>query len=214
MRTVTWFFVMALFLSSFASPRAFADEVHGNLHFSLDDGVTRSLQFHAKIDKAGAAEGRMTFTDPSALPESDPDDADGPKESTLGISIDVDFDCMVVKENVAVMGGVVVASNEPKAVGRRVLLTVEDNGEGKKAEPDRLAWGIYGNEPKKWIPSDAELEDDKGASLTWIATDAEREDDIGVPSHRSETIGCDSFPLAAYALLDIQQGDGNIQIKP
>lgn len=216
MRAVSLFFVLALFLSSLATPQALAanPEAHGNVNFSVDDGVTRSLEFHAKIDNAGAAEGRMIFTDPSATPESDPDEAGGASHSAAGLVIDVDFDCLVVKQNRAVMGGVIVDSNSPTSVGRRVLVTVEDNGEGAKALPDRVAWGIYRNDKRSWTSSDAELEVDPGASLTWIATDAERDDDVGVPSHRSETIGCDSFPLGSYALVDIEHGDGNIQVKP
>ena len=33
--------------------------------------------------------------------------------------------------------------------------------------------------PPRWVPSDAERVDDRGALLTWVATDAERVDDRG-----------------------------------
>jgi hypothetical protein len=218
MKVVACVSVTGLVLASLVPPPALAGgpSAHGNVDVSAGDGVTRSIHFKAKIHKH-AAEGGMTFSAPSAPPQGDPDNP-GPSTSSseekAGLSMEVEFDCLKVEGNRAVMGGVIVDSSLRSSIGQRILLTVEDNGEGRKALPDRLTWGIYSDQTKSWIPSDAEREDDRGASLTWIATDAERPDDVGVPSNRSPVVSCDSFPLASYSFVDIQHGDGNIQVKP
>ena len=44
--------------------------------------------------------------------------------------------------------------------------------------------------------------------------DAEREDDAGISSTHPTTIDCQSFPVGSYALDELPQGSGNIQVKP
>jgi len=51
-------------------------------------------------------------------------------------------------------------------------------------------------------------------TLVWLATDFERPDDVGVPSNQSKIVGCQSFSLAAYSLVDIAHGGGNVQVQP
>jgi hypothetical protein len=110
---------------------------------------------------------------------------------------------------------VIASSNILAAVGRRMLLIVEDNGEGiNAAAPDRLTWGVYESPETGWIPKDAERDDDNGASLTWIATDAERLDDAGIPSKKDPLVRCETFPLSSYSFVDIPHGNGNLQIRP
>jgi hypothetical protein len=119
-----------------------------------------------------------------------------------------------VQGNRAVVAGLVKESNISAYVGRRMLLTVEDGGEGNNAAPDRYTWGQYRSTAATWVASDAELGVDPGVGLTWIATDAERTDDAGIPSTTPTGIDCQSFPLGSYALEDLPQGSGNIQVKP
>jgi hypothetical protein len=45
-------------------------------------------------------------------------------------------------------------------------------------------------------------------------TDAERTDDAGISSTPASGVDCQSFPLGSYALEDLPQGSGNIQVKP
>jgi hypothetical protein len=135
--------------------------------------------------------------------------------TNAGLSVKASFDCVVINGNRAVMSGVIVESNLGAALGRRVLLVVEDNEQGINASDlDKLSWGIYKPQNMNWTPADAELEHDTGASLRWIATDFERPDDVGIPSHSDQTIGCQSFPISSYAFVDVQHGAGNIQVKP
>ena len=89
------------------------------------------------------------------------------------------------------------------------------NDEGINASSlDKLTWGVYRSSARSWIPSDAEWQNDPGVGLTWLATDSERTDDAGISSHPSTTIGCQSFPISSYALVDVQHGFGNIQVRP
>jgi hypothetical protein len=116
--------------------------------------------------------------------------------------------------NRAVMSGVISESNILSAVGLRILLVVEDNGEGVNAANDKLTWGIYQPPASGWVPQDAERDDDNGAGLKWIATDFERPDEPGVPSDQSKIIGCQSFSLASYDFTAVKHGGGNIQVQP
>jgi hypothetical protein len=177
---------------------------NGDFQFVLEDGNRRYVQFNASVE--GNNHGTMSFSDPTATP----DDA-----TTPGVQITATFDCVKVQGNRAVMGGVISSSNILGAIDRRVLLVVEDNGEGVNASaPDRLTWGIYENPTTGWTPKDFERDDDNGAILTWLATDFERPDDPGIPSNQSKIVRCDSFPLSTYSFVDVDHGNGNIQVKP
>ena len=187
---------------------------NGTFQFTVGDGSVRYVSFDARIHKDNTVTGEMTYTDPSASPEVDTDNANTPSTSD-GLSVKANFDCLVITGNRAVMSGVIVDSNVGAALGRRVLLVVEDNEQGSNASDlDKLSWGVYKPLNKNWTPADAELENDIGASLRWTATDAERSDDVGIPSHPDPTIRCQSFPISSYAFVDVQHGAGNIQVKP
>ena len=197
-----------------SAPDNAGPSANGTFQFSIGDGAVRYVSFNARIHNNNTVTGEMTYTDPSALLESDADSPDG-SSSVSGLSVKVEFDCLVINGNRAVMSGVVVQSNVGGALGHRVLLVVEDNDQGSKASgPDKLAWGIYKPRETGWIPADAELENDNGASLKWIATDFERSDDVGIPSNQSTAISCQSFPVSSYSFVDIEHGDGNLQVKP
>jgi hypothetical protein len=185
----------------------------GNFQFSLEDGEIRSLEFHARVQNNGRTVGEMTFSDQAAVPVPDPDN---PAAITSpGTLITAKFDCLQITGKQAVMSGVISESNIAAALGLRVLLVVEDNGEGVNIPTaDKLTWGVYQTATQNWIPKDAERDDDNGASLTWIARDFERDDDTGVPSNQSKTIGCQSFPLSSYSFVDVKHGGGNIQVQP
>ena len=179
----------------------------GSFKFALEDGEIRFVEFKAQ-QEGDKAVGEMTFSDPVAIPVSDPDDPE--KQGTPGVLVRAKFDCMDTVKNTAVIGGEIFESNVPGTIGLRVLLVVEDNGtEGAK---DRVSWGIFQLPAKGWTPSDAELEDDKGAGLTWWATDAERKDDIGIPMPPNKLVACKSLPLAAVEFPEIKYAGGDLQV--
>lgn len=220
----------ALFFFNYALPArtnaAAGPSANGDFWFSTGDGVTRYLRFNAKINPDGTSKGEMTYVDPAATPDSDPDGG-GSSNTSSGVTIRVEFDCLVVDGNKAVMSGVIVASGFANNIGQRVLLTVEDNGEGVNAPAsDRLSWGVYRNANVNWVPSDVENPHDPVPP--WLVTDGERCpppseiqpsnaepcDPNSYPSNRSTAISCNSFPLSSYSFLDLGHGNGNIQVRP
>lgn len=195
-------------------PAAFAQSASGGFHAASDEG-TRNIEFNAKIQN-GQASGDLKFSGPVSIPNQDVDgDGTGdPSATATELSLRVDVDCVRVQGNRAALSGLVKESNVATYVGRRMVLTVEDGGEGKNAAPDRYTWGQYRSTATNWVASDAELEFDPGVGLTWFATDAERNDDVAVPSTQPTGVDCKSFPLSSYALEDLPQGSGNVQVKP
>jgi len=210
--------IMALLVVTLALPAlTFAGNdgpsATGNFQFTLEDGQTRFLEFNARQQNNGRVVGGMTFSDPNVVAVGDPDATPGPNNT--GALVQANFDCLKITGNRAVMSGVISQSNILSAIGLRILLVVEDNGEGINApSTDKLTWGIYQPSGGAWIPKDAEREDDNGAGLSWLATDFERTDDVGVPSNQSKIIGCQSFSLGAYSFVDVAHGGGNIQVQP
>ena len=180
-------------------------------------GMAKSLTFDARIQNNGQTRGEMVLSGGEALPDQD---VDGGGDSNPGgthadLSLSATFDCLTISGNRAVMSGEVTDSSVGAYIGLRVVLVVEDGGEGGKKAGDRYTWGVYRAAALSWVASDAELTFDPGVGLTWIATDAEREDDIGIPSHPSNNgINCQSFPLESYTLEEVPHGAGNIQVKP
>ena len=186
----------------------------GGIRYTSDRGPL-TIEFNARsTDASGGASGILTFRAPVELPDTDEDDPFGQK-GTADLSMKVELDCLVVAGARASMSGLVRDASVTGYTGRRMVLTVEDGGEGQRAEPDKFTWGMYAVESARWSPSDAELSFDAGAGLTWLATDSERTDDaaISVTSRQRET-DCRSFGLASYALTELPQGSGNIQVRP
>ncbi|HYV82358.1 MAG TPA: hypothetical protein VE931_02520 [Pyrinomonadaceae bacterium] len=213
MKIIIGAFIMAVMAVCIALPNSvFAGAegatASGSFKFVLDDGETRFVEFKASelADVAGA--GEMTLSDPAAIPVDNPDDSE--KRAEPGVIVRAKFDCMETSKNLAIMGGEIFDSNVPANIGQRVLLVVEDNGvEGAK---DRLTWGIYQQPAKGWIPTDAERDDDKGASLTWWATDAERKDDVGFQMPQSKLVQCKSIPGSAHDFLEFKYAGGDLQV--
>ena len=217
MKSTTCALVCSLVLISVALPvlsfaGADGPSATGSFQFALEDGHPRFLQFNARQQNKGTVVGEMSFTDPNATLVDNPDT---PGNEATGVSIRASFDCLKITGSRAVMSGVITESNLLNAIGLRVLLVVEDNGEGVNIpSTDKLTWGVYQSTATSWIPKDSERDDDNGASLTWLATDAERTDDAGIPSNPSRVIGCQSFPLDVYTFADIVHGGGNVQVQP
>ncbi len=216
MKKATRVFLPALALAMFfLVPTAFAQSASGAIHIVTGDG-TRNIEFNAKLGSAGTPSGEIKFTGPLSVPDQDVDgDGTGdPSAESSTLSLRVEIDCLKIDGNRAVLAGLVKESNVSTYVGRRMLLTVEDGGEGTNAPPDRYTWGQYRSTAATWVASDAELEFDSGAGLTWTATDFERDDDAGIPSTRPAGTDCKTFSLSSYALEEVPQGSGNVQVRP
>ena len=189
---------------------------NGDFSFTAGD-FAKSLTFDARIQNNGQTRGQMTFIGADDLGEQDVDgggDAN-PGGSQSSLNITVEFDCLKIVGNRAVMSGEVTDSSNPGYIGLRTILAVEDGGEGSKNPVDKFTWGVYRSGSLSWVATDGELTFDPGVGLTWLATDAERNDDPGIPSHPSSSlVDCNSFPPSAYDLIVVAQGAGNIQVKP
>ena len=213
MKSIIGAFVLTLLLVCLALPglvmaSAEGASATGSFRFMLEDGATRFVEFNAKEGVDGQAAGDLTFSDPAAIPVDDPDSSEQPK--TEGVLVKAKFDCMRTFENRAVMGGEIYDSNVTSQIGRRFLLVIEDNG----LEKDQLTWGMFQQPPaKSWTPTDAELEDDKGASLTWWATDFERKEDVGIPSNPSKITKCESFPLDSFEFPELKAAGGDLVVQ-
>ena len=213
MKSIIGAFVLTLFVVCLALPGlvfagAEGSSAAGSFKFVLEDGETRFVEFDATEGTDGQATGEVTFSDPVAVQVEDPDSSETVKSD--GVMVKAKFDCMQVVENKAVIGGEVYDSNVKSNIGQRVLLVIEDNG----LEKDKLVWGIYRPPATGWVPSDAEVEGDKGAELKWIATDAERDDDKGIPSDISKVVTCKSFPLNSYDFPEIKAAGGDLKVSP
>jgi hypothetical protein len=213
MKTITAFCVGLLALFPLTVAAESGPSANGEFEFSLD-GAAGAIQFDARTNAADTSGGQMSFDGAVEISNEDVDGTGDPVTPLPGLSMDVTFDCLEVDGNRAAMSGVVTAASDPGYLGQRAILAVQDNGQGANDPPDTFTWGVYRSTARTWIPSDAEVPDDTGASLVWIATDAERPDDVGVPSNRSTVVDCKSFPLGAYSLVTIPHGAGNVQVKP
>jgi hypothetical protein len=213
MKAKTFASILALFLLSVATAATTAAQsASGSYQFSLDDRYTKFVEFDARMQADGSATGQMTLTDEAEFTIQDVDGTGVEEETYPGFYLKADFDGLVVDKNQAVMSGIVRDSSVRDFIGQRVLLTVEDNGDNSR-EPDRLTWGIYNQVVRNWTPSDAELREDPGVGLRWIATDAEIKDDRGIEMPRSEAIDVRSFPVSAYAFVDVQSSAGDIRVQ-
>lgn len=211
MKSIIGAFTMALLIVCIAVPGlvfagAEGSTAAGSFKFVLEDGETRFVEFKASESSDGQGSGELTVSDPAVIPVDDPDN---PQRTSPGVIVRAKIDCMDASKNTAIMGGEIFDSNVPNAIGLRVLLVVEDNG--TEGERDKLTWGVY-QLPPKWTPSDAEWEDDKGASLTWLATDAERRDDAGIKMPVSKLVQCKFFPGAAYDFPEIKYAGGDLEV--
>lgn len=208
-------FLLTLNATHTANAQTAAD---GSFKFSVEPNITKIIEFRAVSNREGGASGSMYFSGPAVIPRQDVDgdgntDFSGKLES---LDMNVDIDSLVVVKNQAVMGGTVLDCNVREYVGRRVLLTVEDNGDGSDPRAmDKFTWGFYRKLDLWWTPTDAEVKDDRGAYLTWWATDAERKDDVGYAMPRqNQPVGTQTFPTPAYSFIDIQTGNGNVNVYP
>ena len=195
----------------------------GSIKFTLGDGAPSYAEFAAQLHDDGSTTGEMTFSGPKEFLEhnveggsqEEKDLKERPAGASTQFYFKAVFDCMVVKGTQAVMSGTVIESNTKRYIGQRVLLVVQDKGDGlKSASADRLTWGLYDPKPRTWVASDAEVENDTGIGTTWLATDAERDDDPGIPSDKSEAIGCQTFPFSSFSLVKLKNGEGDIKVRP
>lgn len=211
MKTRRLFSIIALLLA--ACGAATAQTAGGSYQFAPEGERTKYVEFDARALAGGGASGRMFFSDDAPITYQDTDGTGEPVETLPGFYFSAEFNDMQVSQNRAVMTGIVRDSSITSLIGRRVLLTVEDNGDNAR-EPDRVTWGLYADAQKGWTPSDAELREDPGVGMTWTATDAERRDDPGIRMNIDDSVGVRTFPVASYDFSVNATGAGDIFVRP
>jgi hypothetical protein len=215
MRITRFVLTAALLLSGALATHAFAAgrSASGSYQFKAGDSYLKYVKFEAQALEQGGVTGSIFFSDEAEVTYRDWDAEDSPEETHRGYYLHVEVDGLLVKDNRAVVSGLVRDSSITSLIGRRFLLTVEDNGDNSR-EPDRLTWGVYAPADKSWTPSDAEWEKDPGVGLTWRATDDEVKDDAGYAMPRGEAINEQTFALPAYAFVDSDDVAGDIVVQP
>ena len=218
MKKAAYASILALTFISLAARDACASSASGSYQFSFDEASTKSVEFSADGRDDGTAAGSLFLTDDALITYQDVDGTrePGSEDRVKGFYIKAELDSLVVEKNQAVMGGVVRDSNILDLIGRRVLLTVADNGDNTKVL-DAVTWGLYKPIERKWTPADAELKEDPGVGLTWWATDYERKDDVGYKMPRDETapVTTQTFPIASYAPYpNLLRASGDIVVRP
>jgi hypothetical protein len=201
MRSTLRAIALALSLLTLFTPRSSATveagpSAVGTGTVSLGDDLKRRFEFKAVMNEDEGATGYMALSDPAEIPARDVDGSDGPdaEGSPSGLELMVELDSMKVKNNRAVLSGVVTSTNLARYAGVRLILTVEDNGEdGKGAGPDLLTWGVYRALPERPV-ADAENSDAGSYMVSGAKFDIDR------------------FPLSSYSLTEIDEGD--IQVRP
>ena len=212
MRIARFALTSALLLAAAGAARA--ESTRGNYQFVLGDKVVKYVEFDATKLADGSTSGRMFFSDEAVITPQDVDGTGEKSETMNGFNITAELDGLVVDKNRAVMSGTIRQASHTSLLGRRVLLTVEDNGDNTRI-PDRLTWGVYNPIKRGWTPSDGELKEDPGVGLTWWATDAEVKGDRGYAMPRpEETYDTQTYLLAAYAYADITDSAGDIVVSP
>jgi hypothetical protein len=212
--------LLLLTLLAFAAAPAAAQSANGVYQFTMEDEFLKYVEFDAKKQADGSTSGAVFISDDATV---DYTDLDGTGDRALtgsykGFYVKADVDDLVTTKtrtgSQAVMSGTVRDSSIPDLVGRRVLLTVEDNGDNTKV-PDRVMWGFYKFEERTWTPSDYEWKTDPGVGLRWCASDYERKGDPCIPyPPENKPASTQSFPSGSYPFVDAHRPSGDIVVVP
>jgi hypothetical protein len=205
--------LLSLFLAPLTVAETEGPSANGSFRVSVGSGVSRDIQFEARLAKDGSTTGEINFQDDGALPTTARNTADAePGGEARAFYARASCDCLVIKGVEAVLGGTIMESSHKNWIGRRVVLVVQDGDSLDPPLRDKLTFGFYRKNTKSWLASDAERPDEQGPAPTWVATDAERNDDTGVLSIKNEEVTCESFPISSYSFITAKEGKGKIQV--
>lgn len=187
-----------------------AVSVTGGGTFSVGDKKGH-FNFNAVTHADGSVTGHLTLRDPEETPNQDVDGTGEPGSEGLpdGAEVTADLDSVNISGNRAALGGVITSASSPRYVGLRIILTVQDDGEGGP-DPDKITWGFYQRIQRRLVTD--EENPDAGAfpvGERFLATDAERPEE-GAFLVGEGDFDSNSFPLSSYSLNEI--GGGNIQV--
>lgn len=188
-----------------------AATITGGGTFFVGNNLKGHFNFNAVTHRDGSVTGHLSLRDPEEAPEQDVDGTGAPGLEGLpdGVELTADLDGINIGGNRAALSGVVRTASNQRYVGLRIILTLEDNGEGDGEGPDKITWGFYQRITPRLV---ADFENpDAGAypvGVKILASDAENPD-AGAFLVGDSDIDSHSFPLSSYALADVDSG--NIQ---
>lgn len=188
-----------------------AANITGGGTFFVGNNLKGHFDFNAVTHRDGSVTGHLSLRNPEEAPEQDVDGtgASGSEGLPDGVELTADLDGVNISSNRAALSGVVRTASNQRYVGLRIVLTVEDGGEGDGEGPDKITWGFYQRVIPRLV---ADFENpDAGAypvGVKILASDAENPD-AGAFLVGDSDIDSHSFPLSSYALADVD--GGNIQ---
>ncbi len=215
MRITVTLLACTLVLVASISPLALAlgtgPSASGKFEIVPNEGTPgRSIEFNAETTADGQIFGAAVFQDLNATSD-EPDELESTQKP---LYLRAEFDCLVVKENKAVMSGSITQASRENYLGRRFVLVVQDNGASENPRKrDRVTWGVYRSVGRDWLVTDAERPDEIGP-ISWLATDAERPDDPGLFPNLTQTVGCQTFPLSSFSFLGAAYSRGTVRVRP
>jgi hypothetical protein len=174
--------------------------VEGNFEIAVEGVPTRQVEFNARTAANGTTTGEVTFRDigTATRPESE---GDAPEAFYLKARID----CLVVKDNKAILTGTVTeASAERYLDGRLVLVAVANGNDVNSPAAGKITWGFYRKTNRDWVATDSDRSPDEVNPAAWMASDFERIEDEGkvMTSDNNATVTCSSFPVSVYSFKD------------
>ena len=189
-----------------------AASITGGGTFVVGNDLKGHFNFNAVTHRDGSTTGHLSLRQPEEAPDQDVDGTGEPGLEALpsGVDLTADLDSMNINGNRAALSGVVRTASTQRYVGLRIVLTVEDAGEGDSEGPDKITWGFY----QRVIPrlvADFDFPE-AGAypvGVKFLASDVENPD-AGAFLVGDSDIDSQSFPLTSYTLTDIS--GGNIQV--
>ena len=209
--------VLAVLLLALGGTKSFAkpddvSSITGGGTFSVGENNKKGhFDFNAITHTDGSVTGHLSLRDPEAAPNQDVDGTGEAGQNALsdGVDLFADVDSVRVEGNRAALSGVIRSASVPRYVGLRIILTVEDDGEGGP-NPDKITWGFYQRVQPRLVTDEENPE--AGAfpvGQKFLATDAERPEEGAFLVGEGE-FDSQSFPLSSYNLNDIHSG--NIQV--
>lgn len=183
----------------------------GSFEITSEGTPTRRIEFNARIASNGTITGQVTLRDVAVATNTN-SEGDSPEPFYLTAQVD----CLVIKENKALLTGTVTEASSERYMGGRLLLVAVHTGDaGNSPSADRLTWGFYRSLTRDWLAKDSERDDDHVDPIAWIASDSERiEDELKVMSEKNAAVGCDSFPLSVFSVTEENHARGEVKVRP
>lgn len=208
------FLLAATAVTQFPSSQAAGNEpsVEGSFDISLEGVPTKHVEFNARTAANGTTTGEVTFRDAGTARAAE---AEGNTDPAFYLKARVD--CLVVKDNKAILTGTITEASSERHIEGRLLLVAISNGSEEDAQSQgKITWGLYRKAQRDWLASDFDRAADEVNPTAWVASDSERDDDEAkvATSTSDATVGCHSFPLSSFTFKEEYYVNGTVRVRP